>query len=527
MRTRLVWLPLHVCVIALSIAAPAIADKFELDARRLEADALLRRAADLAERDLYLEAAEIYLAVERDFDDFIDAASLCQVLENAAFSLSEANLIGRAIETRERLLEQYPSCELAMGALYRTARDYEMLAMFTEAAERLVEYAVRSPHAPDAPGAVLEALVLFLGVGDDVSAQLCLPLYEKLIRKVSQHDAATAVFDALELLVEVGDIDFVRSQYGRFIKRYNRVAPTDVVILAHVRLADAWLAGTSPNSVKALRHYRKAVLVHEAKVRDGNGDRAMRKPLLEAVAKAKYQIAMVAFRRLTALRPPVLVLRGRLTSAIGKWWADQERQPEVEPEEVEIRYWLAHVFDPWYRAKQVLADKAIRQFEGVVRLGGGELEIAALARMADARIELAEAMEQAELQVSLKAESRVVRIFRSAVGERVESLIRAAVVDLDHCLERAIDSRTFGTDTRHCEQSLAELRPGDHPLLAEIKPTIEIDALRPVAPGPILESQPADSGKQLILLTVGPKTINTLDPLGGLERSLEKEYSNP
>ena len=129
--------------------------------------------------------------------------------------------------------------------------------------ERYVEFATMNPYSARAPGVTLEAIALFLGAGDHTAAQLVVPIYEKLLRQMSQHDAAAFVFDALEMLAETGDLDFIRSQYGRFLRRYERVAAPDTVILAHVRVADTWLRDERPNSQQAQRHYRKAVRIFE------------------------------------------------------------------------------------------------------------------------------------------------------------------------------------------------------------------------------------------------------------------------
>ena len=184
---------------ALMAATPARADRPAREPGRIEATTLERRADKLAAQGLYVEAAEAYLALERDFERVYDPAGMCAVLERAATCLSLANLKGRAIEVRERLLELYPDCDLAAQAVLSLGRDYQDLAVFDKAAERYVEFATMNPYSARAPGVTLEAIALFLGAGDHTAAQLVVPIYEKLLRQMSQHDAAAFVFDALEI----------------------------------------------------------------------------------------------------------------------------------------------------------------------------------------------------------------------------------------------------------------------------------------------------------------------------------------
>lgn len=500
----------------LSAPRPGRASKPSAESGRAEAELLMRRAGKLAEQGLFVEAAEAYLAIERDFERACDPRTVCRVLDLAGANLDAANLVGRAIEVRERLLEHFPRCELAASAVLRLARDYEELALYDRAAERYVEFASMSPYSPEAPGAALKAIALFVGAEDPVRAQLVLPLYEKLIRKVTQHEAAAAVFDALELLVETGDLDFVRSHYSRFLERYERVAAPDSVVLAHVRVADTWLQDERPNAREAQRHYRTAARIFAGVALDKVADPSRRSRLLDAAARARYEIALVAARRLDALGPPRLTLRPRLRAEIRKWWASEERPLEADDVEIQLRYWLAHVFEPWHEAKRLLLDEAVRRLEAVSEIGVPGWVVRAEARIADARLSFARALMAAEPPAEVAADSRLERIFRVAAGARTEPLMTAAVAAYGRCLAIAIEQRAFGAESRHCEQRLAELRPTAPERDDEIGPRVDLDSPSLNAPGPILV-HPDEEAPAPLLLIVTPTTIDTLDPLGGLE----------
>jgi len=504
---------------ALAVAAipsPAWADKPTAEPGRIEAETLERRADKLAAGGLYVEAAEAYLALERDFERVYDETAICGVLERAASCLSLAKLVGRAIEVRERLLEHYPRCELAAQAVLALGRDYESLAMFDKAAERYVEFAAMRHYSPQAPGVTLRAIALYLGADDHESAQLVVLLYEKLLRQMSQHDAAAFVFDALEMLVETGDLDFIRIHYRRFLRRYERVASPDSVVLAHVRVADAWLAEEQPNREAAQRHYRKAVRIFEGVELDEVLDPTRRARLLDGAARARYQLALTAARRLDALSAPRLKLEKRARPAVRKWWDAQERPVEASDAEIQLRYWLEHVLEPWHEAKQLLLDEAVRRFEGVIAIGAPGWTVRAEARIADARLGFARVLERAEPPLRIAADPRLERIFRVTVGGRAEPLERQATAGYQRCLETAIELRAFGAESRHCEQRLAELAPSAPESTEEITPAAELDAPALAAPGPVLE-HPAEKPPPPLLLLVAPRSIETLDPLGGLE----------
>jgi len=500
----------------LTVAAPLRADKPTTEPGRIEADTLERRADQLAARGLYVEAAEAYLALERDFENVYDPAGMCGVLERAAACLSLAKLKGRAIEARERLLESYPRCELAAQAALALGRDYEELAIFDKAAEHYVEFAAMRPYSPEAPGVTLKAIALFLGADDHVRAQLVVPLYEKLLRQMSQRDAAAFVFDALEMLVETGDLDFIRIHYRRFLRRYERVASPDSVVLAHVRVADAWLQEDRPNRAQAQRHYRKAVRIFEGVVLDKLVDPVRRSRLLDAAARARYELALVAARRLDALSAPKLVLRRRLPAGARKWWAAQQRPGEADEVEIQLRYWVEHVFEPWHEAKQLLLDETVRRLTGVIEIGAPDWTVKAEARIADARLRFARALEAAQPPAKVVADPRLERIFRVTVGARIEPLQKDATAGFERCLETAIELRAFGAESRHCEQRLTELRPAEPRATEEIAPSAELDTPFLAAPGPILE-HPQQAAPRPLFLILTPKEIDTLDPLSGLE----------
>lgn len=508
-------LPL-VTVAMLIVAAPAHADKPTREPGRIEADTLERRADKLAAQGLFVEAAEAYLTLERDFEPVYDPEAMCGVLERAAACLSLANLKGRAIEVRERLLDRYPGCDLAAQAVLSLGRDYEELAVFDEAARRYVEFATMNPYSPQAPGVTLEAIALFLGAGEHTAAQLVVPIYEKLLRRMSQHDAAAFVFDALEMLVETGDLDFVRSQYGRFLRRYERVAAPDTVVLAHVRVADTWLLDERPNPAEAQRHFRKAVRIFDGVEIERVTDPVRRERLLDAAARARYELAMVAARRLDALSTPPFTLRPRLYRGMRRWWSAEERPPGADDAEIQLRYWLEHVFEPWHEAKQLLLGEAVRRFEGVIELGVPSWSVRARARIADARLRFATVLRAAEPPAKVAADPRLERIFRVSVGARVEPLVAGAIEAYTACHESAIALRAFGGESRHCERRLTELRPARSERTEEIVPSAEIDSWHLSAPGPVLE-HPDDARPRPLFLILAPREIDTLDPLNGLE----------
>jgi tetratricopeptide (TPR) repeat protein len=509
-------IPLLAVAALLGTASPVAADRPVREPQRVEAETLERQADKLALQARYVAAAEAYLTLERDFESVYDPRSMCGLLERAASCLSMANLKGRAIEVRERLLTNYPGCDQAARAVLSLGRDYEDLALFETAAERYVEFASLSPYSPEAPGVTLEAIALFLGAGDHVRAQLVVPLYEKLLRRMSQHDAAAFVFDALEMLVETGDLDFIRSQYLRFLRRYERVAASDSVVLAHVRVADTWLRGERPDPQKAQRHFRKAVRIFNGVRLDDVIDPARRSRLLDAAARARYELALTAARRLHALGAPRFEPRSHPPASVRKWWAGREHRAQADAVEIQLRYWLEHVFEPWHEAKRLLLDESVRRFEEVIELGVPDWTVRAEAGIADARSTLARTLLLSEPPLRVIADPRLERIFRVSLGAKVEPLQEGALEAYDRCVRAAIEGRAFSADSRHCEQRLNELRPTRSDHADEILPSADIDAWHLSAPGPILE-HPDDEVSAPLLLMVTPRTIDTLDPLGGLE----------
>jgi hypothetical protein len=174
----------------------------------------------------YVKCADTYVQVYNDHGNHDRADTL---LFNAARCYEAAFLVGKAIRTRNILLDRHKDSDHYQLTLQELGQNYQRIAFFDKAAERFEEYAGKYSKDKFTPEALQNAYLFRLGLGNAAKAQEDLNKYENLYRKKDPKTAAKIYWSKHELL----DSDEERLAHAReFVKRYGTKGGIDRKVVA-------------------------------------------------------------------------------------------------------------------------------------------------------------------------------------------------------------------------------------------------------------------------------------------------------
>ncbi len=238
-------------------------DRVQADLERLSAERsvqLADKATGPAARALYEAGAKAYLELFHgrceapvDAGDPPRAPRCDEIAFNAARAFRAAGLAPLSIDVYQRLVSYDGKTRgrspLAKRAIYQLGGVYQALAMYALAAEHYERYATLYPAEPEAAGALADALVLRIGLGEDESASADARLFLKLYSASKPARAAQALLAVAAQYASRGDwartlatLSGVRSLFDR--------APIDIRIQARALLGRAHAGG--PLATRAL-----------------------------------------------------------------------------------------------------------------------------------------------------------------------------------------------------------------------------------------------------------------------------------
>lgn len=331
--------PFRACFDELAEAIELFADESQPPGSHLMRDAELRatvaairvqlerkRAEVAFSEKRYLEAAEIFLAIASDFPDWYDDVSRCHLLFNAAMALERSHRIGAAIAQYERMIAQYPSCELVGEASLLIGMHYQALQMHEQAADRFLELARRYPAEPEAPDALRNAINLLVATGQADRALQAVGSYERNYSRKHPRETATIVFEAGLTHVDHEDWKRVRAHYDSYLKRYSGARLVDEQIQAHVFIGDSYRLQSKPDLVKARRSYAQAAALFDKGSMNAVNENPRKAALLIAAAKARYLLALEKVDAFTAIALPLFKVKKRTPAKVRRWWMEKNPQ---------------------------------------------------------------------------------------------------------------------------------------------------------------------------------------------------------
>lgn len=129
---------------------------------------VFQRALALEKQEKRAEAADMFLAYHKEFQDDADAP---KALFNAANNKFRVGKVDEALAALRIILAQYPNSSLAPNTLYLIATSYDALGEFANSAANYEQLASDVPQSPVTPEALLRAAEHRLAIGDFVQAQ--------------------------------------------------------------------------------------------------------------------------------------------------------------------------------------------------------------------------------------------------------------------------------------------------------------------------------------------------------------------
>lgn len=142
--------------------------------------------------------AEQFLNVYNEYGDEHEKAST--LVYNAGECYEAAYLLGQSVRWRKFLLEKFPNSEHYQKTLSNLAGNYQAIAMYDKAAERMEAYAEKYAKDKESPDFLRNAYLFRLGLGQSDQANADLAKYEGLYKKDNPELAAKIFWSKHDIL---------------------------------------------------------------------------------------------------------------------------------------------------------------------------------------------------------------------------------------------------------------------------------------------------------------------------------------
>ncbi|MDJ0761687.1 MAG: tetratricopeptide repeat protein [Myxococcota bacterium] len=513
-------------------------EEFAGQMKSLKVGVMRKKAEALNERSRFKESAEVYLDIYRNYKGVYDDRGMCEVLFNTAINMEAARLVYPAIKVREKMIELYPDCEHSKKAAYYIGANYHALQVFPAAAENYKTFAVKYPGESEAPEALSNAVMFYIGLGEYDEAWEAVNVFEKKYRTRKPDLSATTFFGAGYIYVndakETNDAkawDQVRKHYEKYLRSYGKVRALDEQVQANVFIGDAYRKQKKPDNTKAERAYKKALAIFDANAMEKVAENKRKAAMLNAAAKARFYVADRKFQEFAKIKFPEYKPEKDVPKKIQKWWQAKVGPEQVAKEKEAVKYyrllmrwgemkrteankeikmirntpqfdyWTETEFKPWMDEKSKSRIEAETAFAGVAEMHVPEWEMAAAARAGDMYIEIMDAIYNAPLPPFIKDDQELTDIYRSSMDEKAEPMRGAAVKAFEHCLNVSTKVRWFNENSLRCEAQLNKLDPRTYPLSEEIRTTPKNELDYWAVPEPILALETAAQRRDRELTT--------------------------
>ena len=382
----------------------------------------------------YRKSARCYLNYAKKFPQskFVDKA-----LYNASLNLEREKLIEQSIQTKLELINNYKSSELVPKALYQIAGNLHALAIYSEASKAYEYYAEQFPDRDEAKDALRFAAIFRQGLGQMDEAIADARAYVKIIG-TDKAKAAEVQFTLGMMFEKQGKWDEVIRHYQRFLKDYAGAATPDLIIEAHTRIGNAYMAEKKPDERKAQKAYEAAYstfsdLSDEQKQGLTTGR--------SAVAEARFKQGEAIFREFEAAKLRILPYKN-----VTKYVTEMSEK---------------------IKARTEVIIRASKIYNEVIQFQSPNWAIAALARIGQMYQAMANDVYEAPAPGSFDEEQK--EVFKGAMAERATVPEGKAVEAYVICMKKAQELRWFNEWSDLAERQLARLNPQEYRYNAEIR----------------------------------------------------------
>ena len=503
-------------------------EQFAAQIKSLKVGVMRKQAESLTKRKRFMEAAEIYLDIYKNYGEVYDDRGMCEVLFNTAINLESARLVQKAIDVRKHMVEKYPDCEHSKKAAYYIGQNYHALQNFSQAADNYVKFATKYEGEEEAPGAMQNAIMFYIGLNKIDEALDTVAKYEKAYARKDIKATASVVFSAGFVFFNDEKWDETRSWYNNYLKKYKKANLYDEQVQALVMIGDAYWHAKKPDYGKAVNSYKKAFETFE-KNNDKVTENIRKARMMIAAAKAKYYIAEQKFMEFEKIKFPEFKGEKGIPKKIKQWW-DKKQKEKFTPEQIaemeewqkqrkrlarwgyyeegkpireqikmvkkeerreelniQFEYWAEKDLGPWFKEKTEALTVAANAFGEVAKLHIPEWEMAAAARAADMQLSFMSDIYDSPLPPSMEGDQELIDIYRGAMDEKAEPYRDGAVKAYEHCLNISTKVRWFNENSLRCERELNKLEPLKYPVSEEIRVQPKSEFEYYAAPAAVLE----------------------------------------
>jgi hypothetical protein len=175
--------------------------------------------------------AEQFLTVYNEYGDEHEKAST--LIYNAGECYEAAYLLGQSVRWRKFLLEKFPNSEHYQKHAVELAGNYQAIAMYDKAAERMETYAEKYAKDKESPDFLRNAYLFRLGLGQNDQASANLAKYEGLYKKDNPELAAKIFWSKHDIL----KTDEEKLKHAEeYLKIYGKTGGTDRRIVAEATI---------------------------------------------------------------------------------------------------------------------------------------------------------------------------------------------------------------------------------------------------------------------------------------------------
>ncbi|MFO0574583.1 MAG: tetratricopeptide repeat protein [Polyangia bacterium] len=226
--------------------------EFDDQLKRIKGSLLRKRVEVLEKNGEHRTAGVLYLQLAERYPD---DPKLAELLYNAAVNFEKANLIGLAIQAREKLISTKPDDPLAKKAIYRVGQNFQFIAAYEQAAEKYESFANKYPgeiaakdekdptKKIDAPTALFTAAFFRRGLGQTEKSIEDVNAFIKNYggRKEFFDKSAGVFFDMGQIYEQRKDWAKVKQHFQDYLKNWASKGGIDRQIIAEVKLGEiAW-----------------------------------------------------------------------------------------------------------------------------------------------------------------------------------------------------------------------------------------------------------------------------------------------
>ncbi len=175
--------------------------------------------------------ADQFLGLYNEYGKEHEKAST--LIYNAGECYEAAYLLGQSVRMRRILLEEFPTSEHYQVTLSKLAGNYQAIAMYDKAAERMEAYAEKYTKDKESPDFLRNAYLFRLGLGQSDLAAANLAKYEGLYKK-DNPELAAKIFWSKHDILRTDDEKLKHAE--EYLKIYGKTGGTDRRVVAEAAI---------------------------------------------------------------------------------------------------------------------------------------------------------------------------------------------------------------------------------------------------------------------------------------------------